>query len=186
MGKNKLIGDFDVLAPFRTVFGALRTTNVQEDAFVNGQAFSYEDYLSYNTDEVKDFLFDPTAFIGTNIVIVPPLFAATAGPVLIDYYVGTTASDNGTLLGISNRRGTSTNENQAILRLNPTISNVGTRFTGRLVPATGVNPVQGIGGASSSALPFEVDYSFKYLIRVTNTDGAGVYVQTDLTWLEIT
>lgn len=179
-----MIGNGDNLESYRTIFNAFKTTNTQEDAFVNGLVFSYEDYLIYGDDEVKNFIFDPTAFTGTNLVITPPQFSASSGPITVEYFIGATADNDGTLLGISNRRGTSSNVNKAILRLAPSNISEGTRFAGRLIPATGVNPNQGSGNASGSNLPFEIDCSVKYLIRITNTDGAGVYVQTDFTWIE--
>jgi hypothetical protein len=181
----KRIGNIDILKPFRTVFGALRTTNVQEEAFVSGKVFSYEDYKIFADGEIANYIFDPTAFTGTNLVVTPPSFSANAGPITVEYFIGAIANSDGTLLGVSNRRGTSTNENQAILRLNPTGLSDGTRFSGRLIPATGLDPKTASGVVSGSSLPFELNCAVKYLIRITNTDGEGVYVQTDFTWMEI-
>lgn len=181
----KGIGNFDILKPFRTNFGAIRTTNIQEDAFVNGKIFSYEDYKIFSSSEVVNFIFDPTAFDGVNLVVTPPSFSANAGPILVEYFIGATADNDGTLLGISNRRGMSTNVNKAILRLNPSNIGDGTRFSGRLIPATGLDPKTASGVVSGSSLPFELNFNVKYLIRITNINGDDTYVQTDFTWLEV-
>jgi len=180
-----MVGPGVNLASYETVFDALLTTNVQENAFVSGNAFSYEDYLTYSTDEVKNFIFDPTAFTGENLVVTPPQFSSTGGPITVEYFAGATADNDGTLLGVSNRRGTSLKPNQAILRLNPSNISAGSKFSGRLIPANSQNPANAIGNSGGSFLPFELDCRVKYLIRITNTDGDGILVQTDFTWLEI-
>ena len=94
----------EIIAAARTIWGPLIMTNIQENAFVLGQSFSYEDYLTYAAAGVKDFIFDPTAFDGTNLVVLPPSFSATAGPVTVEYYAGVAETGDGTPLGISNRR----------------------------------------------------------------------------------
>lgn len=180
-----MIGKGSQLETYRTIFNAFRVTDTQEDAFVNGNVFSYEDYLTYETDEAKSFIFDPSEFTGNNLVVTPPQFAATGGPVTVEYFAGATADNDGTLLGVSNRRGTSEKANQAILRLNPSNLSEGAKFSGRLVPATGLNPATSNGNSGGSFLPFELDPTIKYLIKITNTDGNGIFVQTDFTWLEV-
>lgn len=164
---------------------SVRTRTILDEAFIRGNVFSYEDYRVMGADEVVDILFDPTDFSGQNLIITAPQFASSGGPITVDFYIGTDADSDGTLLDPSNRKGTSDIEPQSIIRLNPTINSVGTRFTGRVIPATSTAPATASNASAGSNIPFEIDTSYKYLIRFTNTDGAGVYLQTDFTWLEI-
>jgi hypothetical protein len=171
----------------RTTWGPVQLTDTQENAFFNGNVFSYEDYLTYDASETKYLYFDCSGFNGENLIVLPPAFSSTAGPVTIEFYSNPTVTANGTELGVSNRRGTSTNTNDAKLYLNVVgnITNNGTRFTGRLVPASGTAPANSSGSQASGDLPFELNTSINYLIVITNTNGAGVIIQTDFTWLEL-
>lgn len=36
---------------FKTIFNALRTTTIQEEQFILGNTFSYEDYMTYDASE---------------------------------------------------------------------------------------------------------------------------------------
>jgi len=178
---SKKVGMLDGLA------GQYVVGSIQENLFIGGNSFSYVDYLSFADSEVKTFVFDGTACTCEQIVFNTILFSATAGPVLIDFYAGTTADSDGTLLGVSNRRATSPIVNEGVLRLNPSNITLGTRFSGDMVPA---NAAQGIGSSnqgaqSSQGLPFEIDFSIKYAFTITNTNGAGVYVKIDATWFEV-
>lgn len=180
-----MIGIFANLSKYATSFKAFLVTSLQEKAFIRGEVFSYEDYMTYSTGEVKDFIFDPTAFSGENLVVEPPQFSATAGPVLVEYFINVIESGDGTVLDASNRRGTSSKTPEATLKVNPTtITDIGTRFAGRLVPATALTPVNKVGDTAGSSLPFEIDTQYKYMIRVTNTNGDDTIIQEDLTWTE--
>jgi hypothetical protein len=176
----------EILEKQNTIFNASRTTDVAGEQFVLGNSYSYEDYHIFAlADDTLTFVFDPTAFTGTNLTVEPISFCATSGPITIDFYTGTDADDDGTLLGASNRRATSSNINEAILRLDPTINSIGTRFSGDLVPATGTAPANSSGGSNVSGLPFELDTSLKYAFVATNKDGANVYFCIKMTWFEI-
>ena len=91
-------------------------------------------------------------------------------------------SDPGTKLFEFNRRTTSPNVPKAKLYITPTISTDGVRIAGQVVPATGV-PIAS-GDNSLPGLPFEVDKTLLLLIRVTNTNGAGVAIGRRFDWIE--
>ena len=165
--------------------GAAITTTIQENLFIQGYSFSYEDHLSYGADEVKTFVFDPTACSCFQLVVNPFVFAANAGPVRIKIYAGTTANSDGTILQASNRRATSIITPEAILRLNPTGVTLGTEFAGDLVPATGTGVGNISGGANTGGLPFEIDKALKYALTITNDDGAATFIQMKMTWFEV-
>ena len=165
--------------------GAPITTNIQENLFIGGFSFSWEDYLTFSADEVKTFVFDGTACSCAQITFEPLTFSADSGPITIDFYAGVTANSDGTLLGASNRRATSSNVTDAEFRLNPTGVSLGTRFAGDFVPSTGTGVGNTSGSASNPALPFEIDKDLKYAFVVTNKNGADTTVQIKSTWFEI-
>jgi hypothetical protein len=184
-----MIGNAPKTSAFAGTAGQIITGTIQENLFINGFSFSYVDYLVYALAGTKTIVFDGSACECSQIVFNPILFSASAGPILIDFYANVTlnATPGGTILQASNRRATSPNVTDAILYLDPTIDDLGTRFSGDLVPS---NESAGVGtsnqGASSSqGLPFEIDSSLLYAFTMENLDGADTYIKVDMTWFEI-
>jgi hypothetical protein len=166
-----------------SIANAQRILTIQEDAFINGQSFTHSDYtLGVATAAVIDYMFDPTACSCDQIIAEVPVFNATAGPVTIEFYSDPTTTANGTELLSFNRRSSGVPA-EAKLYVAPTISSVGTRFSGLLLPATAA--VQGnTGDQTVQGLPFEVDKTKKMLIRVTNNNGDGVDIGRRFDWIE--
>ena len=155
-----------------------------ESFWLKGKSFSFSDYFSFANGEVKTIVFDPTACDCNNVEFETILFAATSGPILIDFYALTDADDDGTILASSNRSNSTVTAN-SVFRLNPTINNIGTRFSGDLIPSTGTAPSNSSGATVAGGLPFEINKNIKYAFQITNTDGNDTYVQIDLTFYEI-
>lgn len=166
------------------VLNAIRTTTIQEELFVIGKAFSFEEYFSFGTDEVKTFIFDPTAFEGSQIIFNPIAFSASSGPVLIDFYTGTTSDGDGDVQQSSNRREGMPN---AVSILTEGDSNItlGDRFAGDAVPSTGLGVGNTNGAANQPGLPFEIDITKKHAFTVENTDGSDVIITIKMTWFEV-
>ena len=162
---------------------ALRILTLQEAAFVDGKAFTHADYTTgIAGSAVINYLFDPRECTCEQVIAEVPFFNATAGPVTIEYYVGTTITAFGTELFVFNRRSGKPNA-KAKLYVAPTITDDGVRIAGQLLPATAA--VQGDTGASTEAgLPFEVDKTNLLLIRITNTNGEDVAVGRRFDWIE--
>lgn len=174
------------ISSFVGAAGQIVTGSIQEDLFIRGRSFSYEDWLVYAADEIKTFVFDPIACTCDQIVFQPFAFSAQSGPIEIGIFAPVTADDDGTLLGASNRRATSPIIPEGILRLNPSnIVKPADRFAGDLVPASGTAPANSSGAENTQGLPFEIIPSIKYALTVKNTDGAGVRIQFKTTWFEI-
>ncbi|MCK5612881.1 hypothetical protein KAR91_64000 [Candidatus Pacearchaeota archaeon] len=165
------------------LLGAHLTSTIQENLFVEGKSFSYEDYHTFGADETKIIVFDSTAFEGENLIVNPFGFAATAGPIKIDFYTLVSNNDDGTELFASNRR-EGFPDPLSVLRLNPTGFS-GTRFAGDLVPATGISVPTGQGSGNQPGLPFELNAAIKHAIGMTNEDGADVVFQMKMTWFEV-
>lgn len=166
--------------------GSRLTSSISENLFVAGKSFSYEDYLVFSLNEVKTIVLDSSEYTGENLVVLPLVFYATGGPILVDYYTSVISNDDGTLLTPSNRR-ESFLPPKSLLRLNPTNFS-GDRFTGDIIPATGLG-VGNISGQGNQAnvlgLPFELISNVKHAITLENKNGSGVYVQIKLTWFEV-
>lgn len=163
----------------------ITTKSLQERAFVEGKAFTHADYtLAVGAAAVINYLFDPTAVTSDQVIAEVPRFNATAGPITIEYFVGTTVSANGTELDVFNRRASSATVPEAKLYVGPTITADGTRFSGVLLAAS--EAVQGDTGAITDVgLPFEVNKAALILIRITNTNGAGIGIGRRLDWVEV-
>ena len=66
--------------------GQIVTGTIQENLFILGLSFSWEDYLTYAAAEEKIFVFDPTACTCAQLIFNPLVFSANAGPITIDVY----------------------------------------------------------------------------------------------------
>lgn len=181
------IGNAPGIAAFVGSAGQVITGPIQEQLFIEGKSFSYEDYHVFDVDEVKLFVFDPALYAGPQLVFSPLVFAASSGPILVQYYANFLGSADGTLLEASNRR-FGFDGPLSTIRLNPTPTvpgAYGTRFAGDMVPATGNNPATSTGAGNSAGLPFEPSPTLKTAFTLTNTDGAATYVQIKMTWFEV-
>lgn len=174
------IGDAPSHGSVIGLLGAYLTSTIQEDLFVAGKSFSFEDYFTFAAAEVKNFMFDTSSFTGVNLSINPFIFYSTNGPVSIDFYTGSTFNKNGTLLQASNRR-----EGfpfpQSKLRLNPTNLVLGTRFAGDIIPALD----KASGNSNQKGLPFEINASINHGFTITNGNGDDNIIQIKMTWFEI-
>ena len=180
------MGVIKLLARAMTALNAFLMTTTQEWLFVQGKSFSFEDYFNIDAlgggNDTIDIVLDSSAFTGDNLTFTPPLFASDVGPITIEYFTGTVASDDGIILGASNRREGMPNP-VSVLRRDPTISDDGTRFSGDLiVSTTGILSQNGTGNIPG--LPFEINSSVKHMIRIKNTNGQAGLVQIKMTWFE--
>ena len=175
---------YRLLTSVKSIVGAIITMTFQMQLFVLGKAYSFEDYFVFAADEVVNIVVDPLLYKGLNLVVNPIAFSASAGPVTIDFYAGTDADADGTELEASNRRSTMLTLPKTVLRKNPTINNIGTRFAGDLVPSTGTAAANSTGATNARDLPFEISNKTKYTIKLTNTNGNDVYVGFKMTWFE--
>jgi hypothetical protein len=163
---------------------ALRTTTIEEDLFIQGKSFSYEDYHLFGADEEKIIIFDPTNCTCNNIDISPILYAATSGPFLIDYYRGITEDESGSPLIASNRKSSSPILPKVKLSTGADITDFGTRISGDLIPSTGLAEPNFKGATSPTGLRFEIGLNFKWAVKIKNLNGANVYFEIKLTWFE--
>lgn len=175
------IGNAPVAAAFAGSESQIITGTIQEELFLQGKAFSWEDRLTFGADEVKTIVFDMSLFTGGRLFLNPLIVGASSGPILIDFYTGPTYDLNGTILGASNRI-EGKPAPKSVLRLNPTNVSLGALFSGDTVFATGAGVGNANPGANLLGNPFQIITD--KAITVTNNDGADTIVQFKLTWFE--
>lgn len=163
---------------------AFTVSQLQETLFIKKLAFSFEDYFIMGADEELYIVVNPTNLKGSSVFLNPIVAYSTAGPITMDFYLGTKASNDGTLLESSNRR-INGKAAKLILRQNPTITDIGSRISGDLVPSTGTAPATSSGAANVTALPFEISKKYKLTVKFVNKNGANVYLQIKETWFEV-
>jgi hypothetical protein len=169
------IGDAPNISAFGFEFGAITTVSINDQKVFQGVAFGYAKRFSIGSEGVADIVIDPRAVPAEkSFILLPFKFQASGGgPVEIDLYAGTVSTETGTLWGEINRDGTSANTADTIVRLNPTISNIGTKLPIEYeIQSNGIPAVAAIGGAVSEDFILRLDKSVKYLIRLTNIDTA--------------
>lgn len=179
------IGNISNIAAFAGTAGQIKVGSIAEEAFIQGKAFSYEDYWLFAEADDEHFLvFNPALYAGFFLFFDPISLSASSGPMLVDIYAGTDSDEDGTPLEASNRRAAFPGP-KSTLRMDPTINDIGTRFAGDLVPASGNNPATANGNSNSGGLPFEPIRPAKTAIKFTNLDGADTYLQIKITWFEL-
>lgn len=151
-------------------FGAIPTVDISADKVTKGVGFSLRKRFVIAKSTFIDITFDPTAFIGKDVVVFPLTFSALNGPIFIDIYSGATADDNGTILPSFNRALALGSPPASVIRLNPTNVDVtGLIAIEYLIPSSGTG-VNVTAGGSGDPLVAVVDVTKKLLFRLTNTD----------------
>jgi hypothetical protein len=173
-----------------TATNAKRITTVSDDLFVQGYAFSVRDVYPALAATDTYFHIDPTATSDLQIVFEPLLFVgAEAGPMVVTLYVGPTLTAGGrTPLLVTNRRATSSNVSQIVAEqvAAANVSSPGTKFSSRiLASASAGGSFADQGAASAGGLPFEIDPTQEYLVRVDNQNGTDGQVELNAAWFEV-
>ena len=98
---------------------------------------------------------------------------------LIQFYLGTTVTDNGTLVPSFNRNGNSANVSTTLVYHTPTITNVG-MLIGTVQQGSG----RKAGGSDRESNEFILKQNTMYLIRITNLTANNNLVSMKLNWYE--
>ncbi len=173
-----------------TATNAFRTSSIQEDLFVNGFAFTARDVITATFAADMYIHFDARLTNGLQIVFPPLGFVASdAGPITITYYISPTLTAGGrTEIVGSNRRATSSNTYKSIIELVAAgnVSSPGTEFAAQLIPSnSAVGGLANIGASGASGLPFEIDPTVDYLLKIDNTNSADTLFEYNIDWFEV-
>lgn len=106
------------------------------------------------------------------------------GPVQLDMYEGTIADADGTLVTPINNNRNSSEVSTLVIRVNPTVTAVGTRLSGAYVGAGG-NAVAASGGMVSREQEYILKQNTKYLFRLTNQHTAQQIISYTADWYEM-
>jgi len=152
-----------------------------------GRAFTFSEFYTFAVSEVKDFVADITTLTREHAEAIVPTITVLGASLTMEIYSGITADTegSGSVLQGFNRNGDFYTELPEMrFKLNPTITDLGTRFSGIPIPASSQ-------GAFSTAiiipgsLPFKPVVNTKVLIRITNLDAAITpLVGFRLNWFE--
>jgi hypothetical protein len=114
------------------------------------------------------------------------LFTLGDTPGDLNFYEGTTATDDGTVVPNFNRNRNSSRAAGMVITHTPTLTLDGTLLHTRLVPDVG-GPGGNVGGAVSPDLGEEwiLKPETNYLIRLTNNSGADIVVTYEIYWYEL-
>lgn len=136
-----------------------------------GKAFIYKDFFTLVKNTYIDFIFDSLSYSKNILDVTIPTVTSVTGPLTINFYAEPTVTPaTGSELTLVNRNSKYAITNPATIKIiqNPTITNIGSRFGGALVPSSGSSP----SNSNSAASGTEKRYTFipsKILIRITNT-----------------
>lgn len=180
----------EIMEQQKTATNSIRVSNVQDDLFVNGFAFTARDVVTSAAATDLYIHFDPTAGPTLQFVFAPLSFvAAEAGPILITYYVSPTLAAGGrTPIVGSNRRSTSSNTSVAVVEFvaAANVTDPGTKFSAQVIPSNSAGGAFPNSGASSAeGLPFEIDPTLDYLIKIDNTNGTDTLFEYNIDWFEV-
>ncbi len=148
-----------------------------------GKAFLFADYKPYANGQVIDWIFDATNYTGDYIYLIAPTFSATGGPVFIDFYVNSEYT-GGTQQVVTNRKSDGPAA-QSQVWFDVTITTLGPKVAGRLIPAGGSSPATAIPAESTSQLLSIFEKTIVQHLRITNGHNGAIYQQGDFTWFEV-
>lgn len=167
-------GVLSAIARAFSPFNAFVCLTIENAKVIEGIAYGICRRLTFTSSQTIDIILDPTAFTGSNLILLPIGLDGIGGPLHIDIYRGATANDDGTLVNPPNHKHTITDPGEVIFHIAPTGIVPGSDKLGELiVPSDGAGVASSSGANTSETLVCELDPTKKYLFRITNTDGTG-------------
>lgn len=123
---------------------------------------------------VLDIVIDPTNLTKTLMLMSHLEFNAVgAGPVFVDAYFNVTADDDGTQFIPINRDHSSSETAKCIVRVNPTVSDTGTKIPAEfLIPSISQGSSNTTGEFGENIL-CSMNLAGKYLFRFSNQDNSA-------------
>lgn len=171
---NDIIGGNNV---GRNSFGSTITFDTLNNRVFNHEVFGITKRFTIAPGEFADILIDPTEngpFPKRTFVVLPAKIKAKgAGPVYIDMYVNPiVTAATGAILVPLDRNFDSAVTPHTVVRLNPTVTNVGTKapFEDSIESANGQGNTADVGGEIKDDFIIVPSKTIKYMIRLSNTD----------------
>ncbi len=162
--------------------GAFKVQPLINYQVFRGHVFSSRAVFEMETDEVLNIIVDYSGYTGDVLVFEPPVFGATAGPVIINIYQNCTYT--GGTAQISYNRSNFHSSNTEVDIISGATSSDGTLFASLLVPATALGAAQHIGFRSGEALPLYINPETNNVrVEVINTNG-DIHFSYSFDWFE--
>jgi len=176
MAKKQTIGGgvLRAIAAAFSPFKAFVCLTIENAKVVEGIAYGLCRRINLAASQTIDIILDPTAFTGSNLVLLPIGLDGIGGPITINVYRGATANNDGTLVNPPNKKHTITTPGEVIFRISPTGVVPGTDLIGELlIPSDGAGVAGSSGANAAETVVCELDPAQKYLFRITNTDNTA-------------
>lgn len=150
------------------------------DFIFRGFCYSVSQRFTIGAGEYFQLFFDSTECTkaGKRVVVFPPVFSATKGPVDIDFYAAT-GYTGGTSCLITKRAYYGEN-NLCTLTYGPTGADKGTLYAQNMIPAT-----RGTGAGTADELEIVFPPNSKILIDFYNNDVLDSVVLFRVIWFEV-
>lgn len=176
---------------------AFLSTDYANDGIARGIAFEVSVRISISGSSSADVWLNYSTYTDLSpvpgqennrighIVILPPYFSATAGPVYVDVYRNpTVTAETGTAIRRIRKNTTIENFPQVEWILNPTVTDVGQDPFQYLVGTEGLGNVSG-GGSSVAGAPFYRQNASSTLVRISNQNAGNIVFYYNQLWYEI-
>lgn len=165
---------------------AVFTESVESSLIESGVVFGISTRLVVPASGISYLLIDPTAFTGVSFILLPPLFKAYGGgPIFIDLYTNPTYS-GGTTIDSINFNFNSANVSEAIVKLDPVITDLGSKLPNEYsIFSVGLPATAKTGGEAGLNLAFTLNTDDTYLYRLTNQENSAADASVVTDWYEI-
>ena len=171
----------------KTILGTRYYPTKYQILYEIGRAFTFSDFYTFAASEVKDFVGDMTTLTREHLEAIVPTVSVLGASVTMEVYSGIVAdtAGSGSVLQGFNRNGDFVAEMPEMrFKLNPTITDLGTRISAIPIPASSQGPYS-TAIIIPGSLPFKPVTNTKVLIRLTNLDAVETpLVGFRLNWFE--
>lgn len=169
--------------------GALAFEKIENTLVLRKECvFSISKRFLVGASATVDIIIDPTSIPASNGFIVFPISikAFQAGPITVDLYYDTDSDDNGTLWMAENRNHESLVTSNLVIRLSPTINDIGTKLSPEFeIFSDGTPAVAVIGGETREDFILNGKKAGKYMLRLINQEANEARAVLAFNWCEL-
>lgn len=163
----------------RNGFGSNITLDTFNNRVFSHEVFSISKRFTIPASGTINIVIDPTengAYPFGELVVLPIFFQAfKAGPVNIDVYAGTDSDADGTLCGSTDRNQVDPIVPHLVVRLNPTINNIGAKQPPEFqIASNGTGASTVIGGSSKEDLIIKGTPAIRQTFQLLNQDNTNI------------
>lgn len=165
--------------------GAVKTETIANNLVSMGRVFTIGKRFEIAGGAEKILTIDPVGYSGNFVVFLPLAINGVGDRVEIDIIVDPTFNMDGTVLTPINRRSDTGIVSQLETREDPTGFTGGTVGIELLLPSDGSPIFSNTGATAEQSVPFFLDLSKKYAVRLTNAGVQTAFLGFSASWFEI-